>query len=175
MSLSVVPAKRNYVAWITVGIYFCTFIVVSAAWMQFSAFALQEDASKLLREQNGRIEATIRNEADVTAPSSASLDALSQRVVWYNNQIPDGAAPVMSYLINLEGILPDDVKLASLYYDRQGKYLTVSIVSKTEASLLRALNALQDKFESAEVELERQLTLDGASSRHLQYDVRVAE
>jgi hypothetical protein len=177
MSLSVLPPKANVAGWITLGVYLCVGGLLIFAWTEFQAFATQQARADTLQSQNQRLEATLQTEraAAQAAPSAAEIAALSDRVQWYNDHIPNGAAPVLGYLTTLEGSLPDTVRLLTLFYDRQGQYLALSIVSESEANLLRTLSALQDAFAPFDVQLERQLTLDGSGQRQLQYDVRVVE
>ncbi len=176
INLSVIPAPRNLSAILAVVFYALTLGCLVALWMQsLTHAALREEAARFA-EQNQKISAALVTErqAAADAPEIAELRALAARVEWYNDQIGAGAPPILEMLDLLEETLPRDVRASAIFYDRRGRFITFSLVSEVEESLLKSIEALQDGFGAAAVELERQVTLEGSGERVFQYDLRVS-
>lgn len=178
--MSVIPAPRNYAALAALAIYLGCVILIGALWLKTSDFWQIRAKTLQIDADNARISAQLEQESTALAqsPTRDEIENLRQRVDWYNNQISNGAHPLIDHLDLLEKALPDNVRLNALFYDRPGRYLTLSLMSGEEDALRSAYAGLSQSYSqdfSASVDLERQVTLDSSGARIYQYDVRISE
>ena len=180
MSLSVIPTPRNTAAYIALSIYLGCALLIGGIWYLTSDYMHLRSETRALNADAARISAQLSLEQDRLdeAPTLAELDILRNRIGWYNAQISSGAHPLIEHLDVLEQTLPDDVRLSALFYDRQGRFLTLSMMSEDEDALRAAYGTLSVRYLETlgtTVDLERQVTLDSSGTRQFQFDARITE
>lgn len=178
--MSVCPAPRNYPAYIALAFYLGCALLVGTLWFKTADYWDLRTQTQQIIQDSARVSAQLTKEQALLdqAPALAEIEALRQRVNWYNGQISNGASPLIDHLDLLEKSLPDPVRLSALFYDRQGRYLTLSLMSDDEDALRDAYAKLSKTYAAtfdAKVDLERQVTLDSSGERLFQFDARISE
>ncbi|UWQ00403.1 hypothetical protein [Aliiroseovarius crassostreae] len=150
-------------------------LLILGLWVRVDEIEQLGAETDRLQAQTARVSRQLAQEqaAEGTLPSQAEIDALAQRIHWYNDRIPARTLDLPAILDGLEQGIGPDVRLGGLTYDRAGEFVQLSILSETEQTLLATLHKLRDILAPNQFAVERQITLDGASGRLVQYDLRV--
>jgi hypothetical protein len=176
-SLTVIPQRPKVVAIAFYVALFCIGLTIFFTWSAVSSYSNWKSQIEILSAQNEVIQQkiSIEQSSATSVPTTQYLNALVERVEWYNEKIPAGLDPVQDFLMVFEKTVSKDVKLNDFFYDLDGNTVMVSLLSASEQSLLTSLRQLQDEMSPMTLTLERQLSLDGVDQRLIQYDIRVAK
>lgn len=174
-SLSVIPRKTSWTMVILLLQGLIILVCLAFFVFQLSSTATKSDIKALALKQNEGVLKALAIESDQAqnAPTLDEITDLKSRVDWYNQRIKIAPTSLDDYLDTLEDVLPNDVRVRTLFYDPSSNTFSFAMLSKSEESLLRTMPQLQDQLANEQVNLERQNTIDEAAGRSYQFDVRV--
>ncbi len=174
-SLSIINKPRPWANIIAVLLYALTAALCALLWASYLSHRDRVLETRSLNTQFDKITAALAEEKakDQEVPSSALINETSDRIAAYNALIEHGMYSVSLLLNDLESSLSNNVRITSLFYDRDDRYATVSIISKSSEALAKAVDTIKDQLEGQTVVIERQISLEGTDGRRTQIDLRI--
>ena len=172
MNLSPIGPGANITKGLTYFFLFGAVAVALATLWQIRETWLSDAEIIALQQRNTQVLQALQDVRDHTndIPEEADIDAVIARIAAYNALVPPGADGLDQFMPQIEQALPNAVRVSTLYYDRRGRLLRLSLLAETEPVLVDALGQFQDVFDK-DVALDRQLTRDSARGQLIQYDL----
>lgn len=163
--------KRQPVMLVTASLWLAVFALLAAiAWTMGESNALRFENAQLEKHISRLHTELAAQQADmVSAPDISQTKSQMARIAYFNTLSGQRSPPVMSVLVKLESIVPEQVRLSKLAYDVELGSLSISLQSPQDSSLPDVLRQIETAF--ASVILERQLRLQQAGRPLLQFDV----